>query len=117
MQFSEQADDAAKKVLEHYADDLTEEAMRIAARADAEGVSVPYIEQAAAHLKLRRPGSALADGLLSVGSALAGAAGGAGATIVTASGTTPTWLIAISLAGGSVGLLMTGAGLALKTRR
>ena len=104
-------------MLEQYADDLAEESIRIAARAEAEEVSVPYVQQAAAHLKLRRPGSALADGLLSVGSALAGAAGGAGATILTASGAVEDWLIATALAGGAAGLLMTGAGLALKLRR
>lgn len=76
MRWSDEADDAAKTVLKLHAAELLSEAERVAKRSDADAVSASYVDQAAVTVRLRQPGSGLADVLLTFGTTFGGAAGG-----------------------------------------
>jgi hypothetical protein len=118
MRWAADADAEAEAVLRGYAVELYTEAERVAKRADAPAVGSEYVQQAAATLKLRKD-SAAADVMLAVGPALATLAAGVGVAEWTteASLELSGLMVGGTLATAGVGLLMTGAGIALKMRR
>lgn len=114
-----EADDQARAILGNLAQDLYDESFRIARRHESDSVASAWVKQAATHIGIRRPTSRLGDVFLAVGPALAGLAGGVGTTAMTSSGGVEIsgWITAASIAIGSFGMLLTGAGIALKIRR
>lgn len=115
------ADDAraeARGLLRAHAKDLYDEAERVADRADAPGVSVEYVRQAAATVRLRRT-SGLADALLAIGPALTTLPGGIGVAQVTSQTALKleSWVVVAAITCAALGLLLTGAGIALKLVR
>lgn len=113
------ASNQAQAVLQRHAWELWEEAERVAHRNEATHVAPAYVDVAATTLRLRPRSSAVADVLLAIGPALAGLAGGVGVTVVTSEAAIDLegWVTAGSYATGALGLVMLGAGAALKLRR
>jgi hypothetical protein len=118
MDWADDADETAREILRAHAQQLNDEAERIAQRAEAPGVSPEYVRQAAALLHLRRTSGA-ADAMLAVGPALATLGGGVGLAQLTSSVSLrlDTWVIGGAYGSAAIGLLVTGAGIALKVRR
>lgn len=117
MNWSPDADEAAKLVLKLHGAELLAEAERVAKRADADTVSASYVDQAANTVRLRQPGSGAADVLLTMGTTLGGLAGGVWATAITSTDPLePAWLSTAAILSGLVSALITGAGATLKLR-
>jgi hypothetical protein len=97
---------------------LYEEAERVARRSDAPGVSVEYVKAAATTIRLRRS-SGIADIMLAIGPALTTLAGGVGVADVTATSGIKLshWVVGVAYGAAGAGLLLTGAGVALKFKR
>jgi hypothetical protein len=110
------ASDEARAILRTYAEELQEEASRVTRRHGATHVAPAYVREAATTLRLRRSISPIGDVFLAVGPALAGLAGGVGVAFATAPDplVLDTWVAGSSIVLASVGMLMTGAGIALK---
>lgn len=118
MDWSDNADDAAKSVLAIHGAELLAEAERVAKRAEADTVSASFVDQAAITVRLRQPSSGVADVLLTLGTTLGGLAGGVWVTTVSSPGALdPQWLSSAAIGAGLVSALMTGAGMTLKLRR
>lgn len=116
--WSPEADEEARGVLRRHAKDLHAESVRVAVRAEADTVSPAYVTQAATTLRLRRSVSPVGDVFLAIGPALATFAGGIGAVVLTDSNArVENWLAAAAFVGAIIGLVLTGAGAALKLRR
>lgn len=118
MEWSSEADAEARAILRLHAEDLYEEASRVAARAEADTVAPAYVRQAATTIRVRRTSSAVGDVFLALGPALAGLAGGVGTAVLTADAPVQlqSWVTGGSIGVGCVGMLLTGAGAALKVR-
>jgi hypothetical protein len=97
------ADAKARQILREHAEELYDEAERVADRSGSDSVAVGYIEQAAHTVRIRRTTGGPADVLLSVGTAVIGLGGGA---LLASAG-------AAEIAGWvpptSVGMLVVGA--------
>lgn len=119
MRWSEEAEKAAKAIVRSHSDDLYEEAERVTVRAQANTVAPAYVTQAATTVAMRKRSSAVADVFLAIGPALAGIAGGVGVIELTA--TQPlylhAWITGTAIGVGALGMLLSGAGGALKLRR
>lgn len=113
------ASNEARAILHVYAEELEEEAVRVARRNESTHVAPAYVRQAATTLRLRRATSPIGDVFLAVGPALAGLASGVGVALLTAPDplSLEGWVTAGSIVAGALGMLMTGAGVALKFRR
>jgi len=116
MEFSEEADKKAKTILKQNTSDLNELSISIASLRGADRVSDDFVDQAAALLTLRRP-SPWADAMLSIGTAVSGAAAGVFATLVTATEEPTTVTLAVSVVALATGCVLAGAGFALKVKK
>lgn len=107
------ADAKARQILREHARDLYAEAEREAHRSQSDSVSAAYVERAAHTVRIRRTTGGVGDVLLSVGTALAGLAGGGLITAAGAEGVAE-WVPPASVAMLAVGVGMTAFGAAIK---
>src|SRR5215831_12980787 len=119
MQWESEADARALKIIGDHAQELSEEAERIAGRLKAGAVSAEYVSRAAFTIGIRRPSGAWADVLLAFGIGLLGVAGGVLAVVLTAPAGTHLklgWVAPTSIAAACVGCLLAGIGTTLKVK-
>lgn len=117
MQWENEADTRARKVLEECAIELSDEAERIARRLRAGAVSADYVDEAAFIIRIRRP-SGLGDVLLAIGIGLVGIAAGVWVVHITATTTLhlASWVNPTFVAIACAGFLVAGIGGTLKIK-
>lgn len=107
--------DTANDVLRHNAQELRDEAERIARRAKSRSVSHDYVHQASDHLALHSPSEG-ADVQMAVGGVLLGVAGGFGAALLITPVHVVLWIGVLAILIGVLGTAMFSIGCALKMR-
>ena len=118
MKWEPEADERSRAIFQDYAQELSDEAERLARRLKAGAVSAEYVTEAAFTIRMRRP-SGWGDLLLAVGIALVGIASGVWVVDLTASHSTHFqlgWVKPAAVAVGCLGCLMSGLGGALKVK-
>jgi hypothetical protein len=119
MHWESAADARARKIVGDHAQELSEEAERIAQRLKAGAVSAEYVDTAAFRIGIRRPSGAWADILLAFGVGLLGVAGGVLAVVATEPTGTHLklgWVAPASIVVACVGSLLAGIGTTLKVK-
>jgi hypothetical protein len=119
MRWEPDADNRARELLMDYAQELSQEAERLACRLKAGAVSPDYVDDAAFTIRIRRPARGWGDLLLAVGICMLGLAGGVLGIVLTA----PTsvhlklgWIDPVSIGIACAGFLLAGVGGALKVK-
>jgi hypothetical protein len=119
MYWEQSADEQARAILRAHAQELSEEAERVAARLKAGAVSSDYVNEAAFTLRIRRPAGAWADVLLAIGICMLGIAGGVLAVILTTPASVHLklgWVDPASITIACAGFLLAGIGGTLKIK-
>ena len=115
MRWEADASDAASRVVRHNAQELRDEAERIAVRAKASSVSPEYVRQASDRLYLHSP-SASADVQMAVGGMILGIAGGFGAALLITPVHIALWIGVLAVMLGILGTALFSIGCTLKMR-
>jgi hypothetical protein len=115
LKWEQSASTAANDIVRLNAEELRDEAERVARRAKSATVSTHYVKQASDHLALHSP-SAGADVQMAVGGVLLGVAGGFGAALLITPVHIALWIGVLAIVIGLVGTAMFSIGCALKMR-
>lgn len=119
MRWEPDADHRARELLANYAQELSEEAERLAFRLKAGGVSPDYVNDAAFTIRIRRPTRGWGDLLLAVGIGMLGISGGVLGIVLTTPASAHLklgWVEPAAIAIACVGFLLAGIGGALKVK-